>query len=316
MNTRTKHQLSGTRLLSAAAAIALAFGMASSQAIAQSNVTIYGQLSTALTKESGGPVSLNGTTFGSFLGFKGTEDLGGGLSAIFEIRNNFFPDTGAVNGGPNNIFWNEKSYVGLQGGFGTVKFGRFLNAYDDISFKAIPDSVAQQRGLGYSGRDNNSLGYYSPDFNGLTFTATGALPEGVAGGNVSSLNVRYANGPLTAALAHEHAANKPGVMHNSTLIGASYDFGSIKLLSDYARASQGSTESNFRIGVAVPVGAGSVKAAFTKAKDSPSNFDRQFGLGYWHTLSKRTFLFTDVNSTKNSVTGTTTAFDIGINHSF
>ena len=96
----------------------------------------------------------------------------------------------------------------------------------------------------------------------------------------------------------------------------SYDFGSVKVLGDYAKATNGSDESNFRVGVAVPVGAGSLKVALTKGKDAPSGFDRQFGLGYWHNLSKRTFLFTDVNSTKNSITGTTTSFDLGINHSF
>ena len=312
MNANTKRSITGARLLSTAAVLGLAFGMAS-QASAQSNVTIYGAVSQALTKSSGKTVALDTPSFGSYIGFKGTEDLGGGLSAYFDMRNNFFADTGAQNG---DVFWGEKSFVGLKGGFGRIQFGRFLNAYDDISFKAIGDSVAGQHGVGYSGRDNNTIGYYSPDFNGLTFTATTSLKEGVAGNNVSSLNVKYANGPLVVALAYENADQKVGTMHNTTLVGGSYDFGSFKLLSDYAKASNGSNESNFRFGVTVPVGVGSLKAAFTKGKDAPDGFDRQFGLGYWHNLSKRTFLFTDVNSTKNSITGTTTSFDIGINHSF
>lgn len=312
MNTNKKDLASGARLLSSAALLGLAC-MASSQALAQSNVTIYGNVSQALTKSSGSPIALDTPSFGSYIGFKGAEDLGGGLSAIFEFRNNFFADTGAVNG---SAFWNEKSFVGLKGDFGRVQFGRFLNAYDDISFKAFGDTVASEHGLGYSGRDNNSIGYYSPNFNGLTFTLTTALKEGIQGNNVSSGNVKYVNGPLALGLAYEKADQKVGVMHNSTLIGGSYDFGVVKVLSDYARASNGSKESNFRLGVSAPVGAGALKAAFTKGRNSPSSFDRQFGLGYWHKLSKRTFLFTDVNSTKNFVSGTTTSFDLGINHSF
>lgn len=312
MNANTKRLIPGTRLLPTVAAMALALGMAA-QASAQSSVTIYGAVSQALTKSSGTALALNTPSFGSYIGFKGTEDLGGGLSAYFDMRNNFFADTGAQNG---PVLWGEKSFVGLQGGFGRIQFGRFLNAYDDISFKAIGDSVAGQRGVGYSGRDNNTIGYYSPNFNGLTFAATTSLKEGIAGNNVSSMNVKYANGPLVVALAYENADQKVGTMHNTTLVGGSYDFGSFKLLSDYAKATNGSDESNFRVGVAVPVGAGSFKVAATKGKDAPDGFDRQFGIGYWHNLSKRTFLFTDVNSTKNSIAGTTTSFDLGINHSF
>ncbi len=313
MNANTKRLIPGTCLLSTVAVLGLTFGM-TPQASAQSNVTIYGAVSQALTKSSGKTVALDTPSFGSYIGFKGVEDLGGGLSAYFDMRNNFLADTGAQNG---DVLWGEKSFVGLQGGFGKVQFGRFLNAYDDISFKAIGDSVAAQHGVGYSGRDDNTIGYYSPNFNGLTFTLTTSLKEGKdTNSNVSSVNVKYVNGPLVVALAHEHAEKKVGTMHNTTLIGGSYDFGSVKLLSDYAKASNGSDESNFRIGVAVPVGAGSLKAAFTKGKNAPDGFDRQFGLGYWHNLSKRTFLFTDVNSTKNSITGTTTSFDVGINHSF
>lgn len=312
MNTYKKRFIPGTRLLSAAAMLGLAF-MASTQANAQSNVTIYGGISLALTKASDTPAALNTTGFGNYVGFKGVEDLGDGLSAIFEMRTNFLADTGAING---PVFWGEKSFVGLRGGFGTVQFGRFLNPYDDISFKAFGDTVASEHGLGYSGRDNNTIGYYSPKFNGFSFAATTALKEGITGNNVSAFNVKYADGPVVVGLAYENADQKVGTMHNSTLVGGSYDFGPVKILTDYAKASNGSNESNFRLGVSAPVGAGTWKAAFTKGKDSPTFFDRQFGLGYWHKLSKRTFLFSDVNSTKNSVTNTTTAFDVGINHNF
>lgn len=326
MKTNKNRLTASGRLLAIPAFAGAAFFMLSAPAMAQSNVNIYGGISLALTKASGTSAAINTTGFGNFIGFKGSEDLGGGLTAYFDMRSNFDADTGGLSGGPGAVLWGEKSFVGLKGGFGSVQMGRFLNAYDDISFKAFGDTVASERGLGYSGRDNNMIGYYSPNFGGFTFAVTTAMKEGVAGNNVSSFNVKYANGPITVGLAHESASKKTDTLHNSTLIGGSYDFGMIKLLADYAKASQVTVntnathgadinESNLRMGVSVPVGAGAFKTAFTKAKNS-TKFDRQIGLGYWYNLSKRTFVFADVNSTRKPAAGSTTSVDFGINHNF
>ena len=297
-------------VLSAAVAGA-ALAIASSAALAQSSVTIYGEVSQSLEKKTGTPTSLQQSSFGSNIGFKGTEDLGGGLAAYFEFRNNFSADTG-VSGTP---LWTEKSFVGLKGAFGSVQVGRFLNAYDDVSFKAIGDSVAGQNGLTYSGRDDNSIGYYSPNFGGFSFAVTTALKETSANTkNVSSLNLVYANGPLKVAAAYENASGKPSIGHNSTLVGASYDFGVLSVLGDYAKASNGSDASNVRLGVSAPIGAGALKAAYSKGKNS--YYDNQVGVGYWYNLSKRTMLFTDANRTKDSAGSSVNAFDVGVNHTF
>lgn len=304
MNARNKNLIS-------AAVIGATLAIASSAALAQSNVTIYGQLSQALEKRTDTPTSLNTPSFGSNIGFKGTEDLGGGLAAYFEFRNNFSADTG-VSGTP---LWTEKSFVGLKGAFGSVQAGRFLNAYDDVSFKAIGDSVAAQNGLRYSGRDDNSIGYYSPNFNGFSFAVTTALKETTgATKNVSSMNVTYLNGPLKVAAAHEQASGKPGVGHDSTLVGASYDFGLLSVLGDYAKATNGSDASNVRLGISAPIGSGALKVAYSKGKNS--YYDNQVGVGYWYSLSKRTMLFTDANRTKDTTGSSVNAFDVGITHSF
>ena len=299
--------------LMAAAVVGTTLAIASSAVLAQSSVTVYGQVSQSLQKTTNKPTSLVQSTFGSNIGFKGTEDLGGGLSAYFEFRNNFDADTGM--GHPT--LWEEKSFVGLKGSFGSVQVGRFLNAYDDISFKAIGDSVAAQNGLGYSGRDDNSIGYYSPDFNGFSFAATTALKENSTNTkNVSSLNLVYANGPLKVAAAYENASGKPSIGHNSTLVGASYDFGVLSLLGDYAKASNGKDAKNLRLGVSAPIGAGALKVAYSKGKGVDAAYDNQFGVGYWYNLSKRTMLFTDANRTKDTAGTSINGFDVGINHVF
>jgi predicted porin len=311
MNTYNNKSIPTQRLRAVPALLGVALCLLSAPALAQSSVNLYGGISLALTKATGTSTALDTTGFGNYIGFKGSEDLGGGLSAYFDMRSNFKSDTGALDG---PVMWGDKTFVGLKGNFGSVQFGRFGNAYDDISFKAFGDTVASETGLGFSGKDNNMIGYYSPLMGGFSFAATTAMKEGVAGNNVSAFNAKYAHGPLTVGLAHENASKKVGVMHNSTLVGGSYDFGVAKLLADYAKASHGSTASNLRMGVSVPVGAGAFKAAFTKGHNS--TFDRQVGLGYWYNLSKRTFLFTDINSTRDTVTGTKISFDVGINHNF
>jgi predicted porin len=324
MNTYNNKSIPTQRLLALPALLGAVLCLLSAPALAQSSVNLYGGISLALTKATGTSTALDTTGFGNYFGFKGSEDLGGGLSAYFDMRSNFKSDTGALDG---PVLWGEKTFVGLKSNLGSVQVGRFLNAYDDISFKAFGDTVASEHGLAYSGRDDNMIGYYSPLMGGFSFAATTSLKEGVAAnGKVSAFNVKYANGPVTVGLAHENASKKAGVLHNSTLVGGSYDFGVAKLLADYAKASNVSAgssanvnESNLRMGVSVPVGAGAFKAAFTKARNSA--FDRQVGLGYWYNLSKRTFLFTDINSTRKitapaTTTATTTSFDVGINHNF
>ncbi|MFD2273855.1 porin [Undibacterium arcticum] len=108
--------------------IALAvLGSIAGVAQAQSNVTIYGVVDLGLAHENNGSTSLtrmdDGGLNGSRLGFKGSEDLGGGLSAIFfNLKNGFTADTGAQADAAK--LFNRQSFIGLTGGFGTVKFGR------------------------------------------------------------------------------------------------------------------------------------------------------------------------------------------------
>src|ERR1700730_16325238 len=97
-------------------------------ASAQTNVTVYGIVDAGVQyKNDGNPagktLSLqSGIQNGSRLGFKGTEDLGGGLSAIFTFENGFNVDDGTL--GQGNRLFGRQAWVGLNGGFGTVKLGR------------------------------------------------------------------------------------------------------------------------------------------------------------------------------------------------
>ena len=297
--------------LISAAVIGATLAIASSAALAQSNVTLYGNLSLSLVKASGTSAAIDETGFGSNLGFKGSEDLGGGLAAYFDFRTNFAADKGTQNG----ELFDEKSFVGLKGAFGSVQLGRFANAFDDVSFKAFGDTVASEHSIGSAYAKNaNTIGYYSPDFGGLTMAATLALKESVLGKNVGAVRAKYVNGPVSAGIGYEHNGNVVGSgKFNTVIAGGAYDFGVVKINADYARAST-TDESNLRVGASAPLGSGALKAAFTRAKNS--DLDKQYGVGYWHNLSKRTVVFTDVNRKKMTAGNAINAFDVGITHSF
>ncbi len=322
MANKKKHM----KVISATAVLGAALGMATS-ASAQTNVTVFGQVSLSLTKASGSSTALNTTGFGSGIGFKGSEDLGGGLSAFFHLENRFDADTGAVG----SSFWAEKSVVGLSGNFGLVQFGRFANAYDAVNgigdpFGETVANMAHENALGET-KWNNAVGYYSPDFGGFSFAVNAATNESSttdaapATHSPFAFNLKYANGPATVGLGYvKNAANDV----KSTSLSGNYDFGPAKLFAGYTRSTNtgAGNARNMQIGVAVPVSAvGVVKAAYGnyKANTDLSDRENKVGLGYWHTMSKRTLLFADVARTSARVAGATNdtnAFDVGIFHKF
>jgi len=125
------------------AAIALAaIGCVNGTAQAQSNVAVYGILNLSVDSQS---TSINGaatrvaklSSNSSLLGLRGTEDLGGGLAAIFKIEGKIGADTGT--GGVNN----RDTFVGIRGNFGTVKLGYMDPPIDDIKsiFGSAPTGI-------------------------------------------------------------------------------------------------------------------------------------------------------------------------------
>ncbi|MBI3230883.1 MAG: porin, partial [Burkholderiales bacterium] len=103
--------------------IALAVLAATGVAHAQSNVTIYGQMDLGLSKSTGTTTQML-TGDNNKLGFKGVEDLGGGLKAIFQAEIRMDSDTGTTEAGGARPLFQGQSRVGLQGDFGMVRLGR------------------------------------------------------------------------------------------------------------------------------------------------------------------------------------------------
>jgi predicted porin len=171
---------------------------------AQSAVQIYGTVDAGVTKTTDKTLAI-GKRANNTLGFKGTEDLGNGLKALFQLEIRYEPDTGTLESGNRPLFQGQ-SRVGLQGDFGMVRLGRGLTAFQEsiTSFEpwhGLPTPAGFQTDLqvaGYatsfgSGSDilgaagnsgnrfNNALFYNSPEFSGFQLNTTIATKEAAGG---------------------------------------------------------------------------------------------------------------------------------------
>ncbi|MDQ7968921.1 MAG: porin [Oxalicibacterium faecigallinarum] len=317
-------------------------------ASAQSSVTVYGIVDVGVTSIDNGTAAgrINGIDSGnqsaSRLGFKGTEDLGGGLNALFQLESTIAADTGTFGG------FNRIAIVGLQSAnFGTVTLGRQTNAlkdaYDQIDpfgdggvIGGIGNFFFNGSGLdvsntgnvaigAYNGRVNNSIKYASPSFGGFKATANYAFGENASGstGDNSSygLGLGYANGPLNVQFGYndiDASRTAAGAVIANTLeskiafIGATYNFGAFKLHGAYADTKADYTTTanqkirNGMVGVSVPLGAGTILATYS-INDNRSTADadaRKAAVMYTYDLSKRTNLYTGYSRVSNDTNST------------
>jgi len=334
-------------------------------ASAQSSVTIYGSLDLAVTKGNGGTAANNGAngtskawtekqSNASRLGFRGNEDLGGGLSAQFQIEHRFTPDDGVAPA--TQPFWGGRSYVQLSSAtLGRVYLGREYTPAFWIQNKSDPfgnDGVAQfGAALSYAGfatpstvvttgtntRTSNTVGYKSPSFSGLTVNAAVGLGEAAVPRD-AGFNVEYAAGPIYAGFAYEKLSGltaAAGDGNSLVNLAFHYDLGMVKPILYYARAKvAGGTVTNktLLIGALAPIGGGTLKAGYARetlgdvaAPATLGNISK-LGLGYDYPLSKRTNVYADVGFGRQndnvSAVGVHTSFTnnrayaLGLKHTF
>lgn len=303
-------------LLALAALATLAGG-----ATAQSTVTIYGKIDIGFRKEIGNDNRQIATSGDSRLGFRGTEDLGGGLQAFFDIQHRFFPNTGAQDG---TQFWKGVSHVGLAGSFGRVGMGRqYIAAFSLVQNQVDPfdaDTVAQVRDVGMrvggitKVRVDNSIRY---DFSASGVSFAASIAEASANGGPDrpySVAAGYRSGPLFLGAGYEDPA---GARDHQWNLAATYVLGGSTLMAGYAR---GRTNANVQatgyvLGLNVPFGAGQFKAAYGTREVGGSTAARKFGVGYHHALSKRTLIYVDA-AHDSKATIAKSGYDLGIRHSF
>jgi predicted porin len=301
-------------------------------ACAQSSVTVYGILDTALVQEKGGSAGSvtklsSGVGTGSRLGFRGTEDLGGGLSALFLLESGFQLDTGAS--GQGGLLFGRQAYVGLQGNLGVVLLGRqYTPQYLTVAFVDpfgsgwVGDTKNLMPATGNSAsRMDNTVKYVSPKMSGLSVELAYGAGE-VAGNNEAGRQmgaaIDYLAGPLRVRLGYHNRNNDTATVTNNenarnTVLAAVYDLRVVKAHIAYA-TNRGLNSSPWRnganpfgyqtpplastssndalLGVTVPFGAHALLASFIYKddKNAANRNANQAALGYRYALSKRTEL--------------------------
>ncbi|WP_184046716.1 porin [Paraburkholderia sp. MM5384-R2] len=215
-----------------------ALGAFAGAAHAQSSVTLYGIIDEGfnINTNAGGTHQYNlssGVLQGSRFGLRGTEDLGGGLKAIFVLENGFDVNNGKL--GQGGLMFGRQAYVGLSSQFGTVTLGR---QYDSVVNYVGPFAAGTQWG-GYlvahpgdidnfinSYRTNNTVKFTSADYNGLKFGGTyslGGKAGDFTGNQIWSLGAGYNNGPLVLGVGYLNArtpAASGGLFNSSGTIAA------------------------------------------------------------------------------------------------
>ena len=308
-------------------------------ASAQSSVTLYGtvDLSARYVKNDGSDrrysLSQDGIN-SSQLGFKGTEDLGGGLKAEFVLLAGVNADVGTANG----KFFNRKATVALKGNFGEIRLGRdyvptFWNdtIFDAFGTNGLGDSshvkqilpTTSASATGNFVRADNTIGYFLPsNIGGVYGQAMVAASEGGATnlGRLYSGRIGFAAGPfdIAGSYGNQRIDSLPAAPSQKTYgVGASYDLGVVKLMGYFDRDTLTYTgtdlkENRYSFSAVVPVGQGEIHAGYDYSKlnnNGTSTKIDAFAVGYVYNLSKRTAVYATAarlnnkNGTRNSVAG-------------
>ena len=327
--------------------IALAVLAASGAAMAQSSVTLFGVVDTGVSYVKGSGTGgnsnyglHNGSNSSSRLGFRGVEDLGGGLKAGFWLEGAIGTDVGDGSGAGlaagSGFQFGRRSTVSLMGNFGEIRLGRDeVVAYNKLSahsnFSVI--GVGGFRGWGYTQgdaiRQNNKIAYFTPNFSGFTAGVDYAFGEKAGDGQNGRYFggfVAYNNGPLSVTAAADRKNNPSiadgsyggsnaiftqGEKLDSYGLGATYDFGVAKVnglvlqVKEKNAGALNTKQTSYALGVSAPVGGvGEVKAQYAlydlKNGAGASGKAHQLSLGYVHNLYKRTALYGTYSFLKNN----------------
>ena len=310
-------------------------------AMAQSSVTLYGRVNTTVERQKLGDVSSTGMfNNSSRFGFKGTEDLGGGLKAGFQLESGFNSDTGASS----STFFGRQSEVNLSGGFGMVRLGNFTaESYyataDYISMHNHDTGSSADALYVYGMRDSNKIAYRAPAFGGVTVEAaysfdekadlmdTSTTPATKIGKQKSAwdLAANYNNGPLGLGLGYTRQAAEVTGLGDGALqqlgLRASYTLGDLVLGGYYQYVKADADVGGFgnaaakrhaiRLAAMYTLGASEFHVNVGRAnklKIDAINTDgtaaTQFTLGYNYNLSKRTKVYTYYTRVNNDANAT------------
>ncbi len=305
-------------------AVALALGSVSLSAAAQTavnNVTLYGRVNTTVEsrKVTGGETTTGLFNNASRWGVRGTEDMGGGLKALFQLESGFGSDDGTLT---NNIgqspvgLFNRESFAGISGGFGTVRAGRitsplYFASADYISMHNHDTGVSSDAlfHFGATGvNNNNSVVYKTPSFGGADVEvaysfAAGFFPNAGNSGNNElpgsnnqrnlQVAVNWVGGPLHLGGGFAQMKDRSGLptspesKDETWVVRALYEMGPVTLGGYYERSKfdfgpgDRPSRNNFRIAGMYTLGASEFHVNYGMADDFSGTGNNETGATQW-----------------------------------
>jgi predicted porin len=320
-------------------------------AAAQTNVTLYGVLDAAIeSADQGGSIGRHtnvqsGNQSGSRFGFRGAEDLGNGVKAIFNLEAGVAADTGAQDAAG---LFQRRAVVGLEGDFGTLTLGREYSPLAQVA------GASDEFGQGFYGNNlsafdngltrrlSNSINFKSASFGGVDVMAAYSAGEKTTSpsNNIIAWGAEFKQGGLYVGGAYQ--TRKAAVAGDTKEygVGAGYtfaDLGGFEIKSNYLAADpigDNNTFKQYNLGVGYPFGASKVYANVQQSKIGSSAKGNAWALAYSYTLSKRTNLYATYASLNNNAAGAFTlksgsnavapaaagndpsVFTVGVRHTF
>ncbi len=327
-----------------------------SAALAQSSVSIYGRLNTSIERQKIGDQSTTGMfNNASRIGFKGVEDLGGGLKAGFQLEAGFGSDDGS---GPLNF--KRQSELNLSGNFGMLRLGRWTaEAYYAVADYGVLDEPNHDTGFfsdqlySYLMRDDNKIAYRTPVLGGFTLEGAMSFHEKADGINATGpyanknaydVAANWESGPLALGAGYTKLgdAKQYGLRAHYTI--GDFQIGGYYQRSDNVGFDSGLTGTGgfgalgdfgkrnlFRLTGGYTFGASQIAVGYGHAGNIGGRDDTgasQFILGYNYNLSKRTKVYaayTKINNKDNATYGgvgtagagkNASSFGVGVRHNF
>jgi predicted porin len=311
-------------------------------ALAQSSVTVYGRVNVTIERQKliDDEKNTSMVNNASRIGFRGVEDLGGGLKAGFQIEHGFNINNGTQS---QSAFWARQSEVNLSGGFGMVRLGNFTSeAYyataDYVGLHNHDTGTSADALYAYLGRNTSKVAYRTPSFGGVTIEA--AVTE--AGSNPNrtiDLAANYDVGSLHLGAGYE----RDGSQRNQFAFRALYELGAFTIggyvqrdKNGYLPAAQSidptvtslGSRTTFRIAGMYTLGASEFHLSFGRAGDYGDVEDSaasQIVVAYNYNLSKRTKVQAFYSRLSGdgddayaafNVGGVRNAFGVGVRHNF
>lgn len=334
--------------------LAIAIAAAVAAPVAMADTTVYGKMHYSwdfVSNDFGGADdsdSATGVSRASRFGVKGSEDLGGGMKAVFQIENQ-------INAG---TIGSRNTFVGLAGGFGTVLMGRHDTPYKmstgslDMFGDTVGDynsaiGTANGRVL-FDERAGGTVAYVSPAMGGAKIVAAyvSVVADEGAGAddtNAYSLAAMYNNGPITAALAYEAYSDGAAALQNSSGLnvpgagtdtgssamkaGVGFKFGAAKvggvyevISSDGKEANGKDGQTNYMVNAAFGMGNNTVKAQYAVAgeyAETANTGSSELSVGLDHKFSKRTKAYVIYNQVDSDAANSdSSTISLGLVHKF